>query len=284
MTRVAGWYWAAVTAVLAALVVFAADVASATARLEIYLLLAILAGCCWFGRRPGPFGPGPFGPGAAGAGPVRLVLYLGVAAHVALIVADARDRRDSWDELTSAGLPIQIGMTTLFLLAGLALTAQASPLPRRGILVGAGLGVAAATAWLIPVLISPPLPTVAATALGWLTVAMVAAAALLRSAGGRSPWWGAALAGAIGSLLITDLAFGLLRLSPAWVPDIGGNVFVPWSTPAERLAANAQYAQDPYVLILFLGALLSLAILGDIAVRRRRRVEPITAPLVLPRF
>ncbi|MGH8921576.1 MAG: hypothetical protein ACRD0H_25115, partial [Actinomycetes bacterium] len=133
----------------------------------------------------------------------------------------------------------------------------------RGLAIGAGIGLLAALAWFVPVLLWPPVPTSNAWAL--LAITLAATSATLLTAW-RTDRVGQSLlaglcAGTVAALLIVDLAFGLLRLLPHWVPDIGGHAFIAGISAADRLAANQSYAQDPYIAPYLIGSLLAATLI-----------------------
>jgi hypothetical protein len=119
---------------------------------------------------------------------------------------------------------------------------------RTGILAGLG----AAAFWVLPLLISPPVPGSSGWAFAAVAFGVIAGATLARDKVDA-----ALTAGAIGALVIVHLAMLMVTLGPAsWVPEL-----VPAAlTPADRLSNSRIEAQDPYVAVFVIGGLLAAAL------------------------
>jgi len=173
----------------------------------------------------------------------------------------------------STAMPIYTVVATAYLLALLAVTRRRSPLAARALATAAAVAVLAALVWFTVVLILPPVPTDAAGALV-LVIAAASLAAALTTGRTEQRLTAALCAGAAAAMLIVVLANGLLQLLHRWVPDTLGTAAPPEMTAAQRLSANENQAQDPYVGVLFLGLLLAVAlILAIVSIRRQDRPE-----------
>jgi hypothetical protein len=114
---------------------------------------------------------------------------------------------------------------------------------------------------LVAVLLWPPLPVTGSFAL--LAVFAAVFLAIGHTKGDSAQRLVAALsAGALTSLLIFTLVTAVLLRIPLWVPDIGGAAFPATLTQAQRLQENQEYAVDPYIAVLLIGAILAAALAG----------------------
>jgi len=129
---------------------------------------------------------------------------------------------------------------------------------------GFGCGVVAAGAWLALVFAYPPVPASIGPAVLLIGAAMGAAAWANR---GRSAGLAALCAGTVAVPPIVLMVAGLSRYGPA---SLIPNVVPEALTPADRLANSRIEIEDPYVGLLFLGAVTGAAL----AVVARRRYSP----------
>jgi hypothetical protein len=257
---------------LAAAVARTRDVPYPALRHGLVALVAVLLAVSWLARLPWTFGPAA--PGRA-ARIARAGGYLLVAGFAAVVLDDLRGATHGADEKAHVGIPIYTTVLALYAIGFVAATAAGhQPAARRapaesrsGLAVATAAGAAGGLLWLAPVLIRPPLPATSAWAL--LVVVGVVCAVAAGDRGRRAV--PTLYAGAVACLLIVVLANGLLNYFPHWVPDIGGPHFPATLTAAQRLASNRGYAQDPYILVLFLGCLLAVALAVATVPARWRR-------------
>ncbi len=146
----------------------------------------------------------------------------------------------------------------------------------RSVAVGAGAGVAAAGIWGATVALAPPVPGNAVAATSLVLLAMGAAGWLRR---GRSGVVATLTAGWVGSWLIFLAVDVMMPMVPdRWVPAI---VTVAMN-PAANVRESRIEAVDPYVLPLFLGALMVLALVVAFLPRVHRRLLAWAMPPVQP--
>jgi hypothetical protein len=212
-------------------------------------------------RRPGLVG-------AAADGRVSRLVRAGggvlVGATAVGVVLDMRSTTTNLGEKAAVGVPVYTVVLATYLLGFLTVTAARSAATARALATGAGAGVAGGVAWSIVVLVHPPIPGSAASALAVTAVVMGAAAAA--NARGQGGALAALCAGTVSTLLIVAVVAVLARYGPPTViPDL-----VPAAlTPARRIAESRIEVEDPYVAVLVLGGLLA-ALLSVVAVGTRR--------------
>lgn len=262
-------YPVAVVAILVGAVLLAGGMTYAPLRGGLLALVAILVAVSWLGRRPWALGP-------VGDDPLTRVVrtggYLLVGLMALSTVARFYAATNNLPEKASVGVPILTTVLTLYATAFASLTGRRTAVARRALAGGAGIGTAAALAWLVAVLARPPLPTSGAAAMAVLVGATVLAGGVAMGRW-RDSLLAALLAGTVTGLLIFLFVHAVLRL-PRWVPDIGGSVFPASVSAAGRLAENRNYAVDPYVGVLVVGCLMAAAAtVVTLATAPRSRVE-----------
>jgi hypothetical protein len=241
----------------------ALGIADARLRAETVALLALLVAACWAGRRFAPIA-------GRAAGTVRAGGYTLIGAFAVLLTNSFRlwPQQDTHDSVSTA-MPIYTVVVAVYMLALLAATRSRWPLDGQALATATGTGALGALAWLVIVLIRPPVPTDSAGAVV-LVIATASLAAALTGGRTQQRLPAALSAGAGAALLIVVLANGLLQLAHHWVPDTLSRMAPPDMTAAQRLSANENQAQDPYIGVMFLGLLLAMALILTIAAARRQ--------------
>jgi hypothetical protein len=237
-------------------------------RVGLTAMVAILLTVAWLGRRPGVLGP------PADEWPARLTrvggqLLVGIGALGVVLSLRATDNPVAKGD---EGLPILATVLTIYLFAFVAVTARRSPAGARTLSTGAAIGAGAAGVWLGLVLLLPPIPQSAGAALVAVAgAAGFAAVQIGRGPGGRigQATLAALCAGTVAALLIVELLIVALRFGPEiWIPDLAPAAL----TPAAGMAQSRVEAEDSYLAVLLLGALLA-AVLAVTATARRRRAR-----------
>ena len=146
----------------------------------------------------------------------------------------------------------------------------------RSVAVGGSAGLGAAALWGASVALAPPVPGDVVVATLAVFTAMGAAGWLRR---GRSGIVAALTAGWVGSWLIFVAVDVMMRLVPdRWVPAIVTQAM----SPAANVRESRIEAVDPYVAVLFLGALMGLALAVALLPRVHRRLLAWAIPPVHP--
>ncbi|MEO6413385.1 MAG: hypothetical protein ABIO48_12445 [Pedococcus sp.] len=144
----------------------------------------------------------------------------------------------------------------------------------RSVAVGAAAGVGAAALWGASVALAPPVPGDAVVATLTVFTAMAVAGWFRR---GRSGIVAALSAGWVGSWVIFVAVDVMMRLvSDRWVPSIVTQAM----NPAANVRESRIEAVDPYVALLFLGALTGVALLVALLPRVHRRILAWVVPPV----
>ncbi len=197
----------------------------------------------------------PFGP-AADHWAARLLRLCGYSAVAVEGVALTHSLGSAGDQ----SLPLFGAVLVCCTVAPAAATSRRAALDARALAVGGAVAAVTGAAFLVPVLLSPPLPVSS----GWALLAPVAAgaAALLiarnRFPGPRPAAIAVLCAVALTAVLLAATVECVLEFSAHWVPDTSPvNV-----AAADRLANNRLGAEDPYLRVLGLGFLASLALAG----------------------
>jgi hypothetical protein len=259
MTARSAGYLVLVVGALAGVVALARDVAYVPLRIGLVVLVAVLVAESWLGRRRWLFGParGGWVAGLVGAGG-----YLLVGAMAFDAVLDMRSHTENPDEMVHVGVPVYTALLTGYLVGFLALTAHRSAAGARTLATGAASGLGAAVFWLVVVLALPPVPADILLAVVLIAVAMAVAGLIARDPAS------ALCAGTVGALLIVLLVGVLSHVGPAsLIPDLARAAL----TPADDLAQSRIEVNDPYVGLLFLGALAGV-VLMLVSVTTRRPV------------
>jgi hypothetical protein len=209
----------------------------------VQLILAAL------GRVGGPLGP--VGEGwttrVVRAGGYLLLTWWTVSLIAFMVTQDPGEM--------AAGMPIFGLLLTSYLIGVLTLTAQRSAATRRVLIAGVGGGGAAAAVFTLSASVAPPIPADLTRALGLLALAMLGAAVAARTGGVHRSVLAALCAGTVAALLIgTTLMLLSTYAPPSLIPDLAPAAL----SRADDLAQSRQELQDPYLWLLFLGALIAI--------------------------
>lgn len=170
------------------------------------------------------------------------------------------------------GVPLLGTLLLVHVLAIGAASARRSAVPPRTLAIGGASGAAAGLAFLAVPLLAPPLPA----SVGWALPAPLCAGAAalllsrLRPGPRRTGAVAVLVAVMVSALLLAASAQGMLQFLAHWVPDTS-----PPDVPeADRLANNRLGAEDPYLLLLGLGASAAAALACLTGAARWRRGAP----------
>jgi hypothetical protein len=245
-----------VTGALAAGVVLAGGIPLAGIRREAIAMVVVLGALPWLARRLAIAGP------VAAGRTARLVSAGGlavVAAEVLIFVNYARRTPlgEGEADATVATTLIVVWTTllTTYTITLVRLTARRSAVTAHTLATGAGIGVAAAAAWLAAAFVHPGVPTSSGPAVVAIAAAAMCAGWLSRRSGRGAQRQVAALCAAAGTaLLIAVLIDGPLRMLPPWVANSAPPGYPPETT--ERLVDSI----GVWLLGCLLATALSLAI------------------------
>jgi hypothetical protein len=268
----------AVLATLGTLFAWIAAVDSRPLAVVLYAVIPVLAAVCWTARQAGMFGPA--GKGIV-AGLLRVAGYLIAAAIAAAALAHAHPATlEAIDEgsgllmLSTIGAGLLVGLVTV--------VAKQSAATAQVLITGVGSGLAGTVAWVIVMLVAPPIPT----SVGWALVATAVAAILGVLANSRrtDTTAGCLLAGLIAVTTAMFFLFVAVGALAQWGPDWLIPAISPHALPADRVANSRIEIVDPYVLILVLsGAAATVTSAVAVITRRRggdrRRTPSVPVPL-----
>jgi hypothetical protein len=245
-----------VAGVVGGAVVLAGQIHFAAARREAIAMVAILTAVSWLGRRIAIFGP------VAAGRTARLVSAgaLALVATKALILINDERLSPRRPDVTTVTIVVWTTILTIYTLALVRVTARRSAVSTHTLATGAGIGVAAAAAWLTAAVIHPSVTTSSASAVAAIAAGAVCAEFVsARRAGRREQNRIAALCAAAGAaLLIAILIDGPLRTFSRWVPNNAPPIDSPQTV--DRLVDS--------IGIWLLGCLLATAL--TLAVRATR--------------
>lgn len=259
-----------IVAAIAAVAVWSSHLSYApTQRLALVALVVVLCLVTVVGRVP--LGLGPAAPTAAAA----IVRTVGVAlagTGVVVVVLDLT-QTDTPAERTADGVPSAAVMLTLCLAAFLALTRRDGGLPPRATLTAVGLGLLPAVLFAVAVPVLLP-----ALVWWWGLLLIVGAAAgtgrLIRS--GEIGLRAALLATITGCQAVFFAAAVRYHGAPdAWMPYAGPGPL----TLQGQLEQNRAEAIDPYVGLLFLGAVAAAGVTVQALTTWRRALGKAAIPV-----
>jgi FtsH-binding integral membrane protein len=255
--------WRSFVAVAVAVTVLMTDaIRPATIRVEMIAMVVGLVALAWLARRIPVLGP------IAAGRTARLVSLGGftvIAAEVLIFISYARRSPGgevNGDVATATTLiVIWTAMLTIYVIAIVRMTAGRSRVATHTLATGAGIGAAAAAAWLTAAFADPSVPTSTGPAVVAIAASAVCAAWVSRRRSGRGAQSQvAALCAAAGTaLLIAVLIDGPLRLFSLWVANSAPPLYPP--TTADRLVDS--------IGVWLLGSLLATAL--SLAIRPTRR-------------
>jgi hypothetical protein len=228
--------------------------------------------------------PRVFGPVADG-GAARMVRALGfVLAGLAVwgvvvefwFNGDPSTVNPGVVERASTGTPAMTVLFAIYLAGFLAATRHGSPLRGADLLRATGFAIAAVAVWFGGAILLPS----ASSAIG---VAVMAAAGIGAAVPG--PWREGALSSppltgllsaTMTAQIVISVADIMFHLGPdTWIPDAGPGPL----TPQARLEQNRIEAIDPYVSVLFLGAMVALTLV-IVALWRRAPASTESTPAI----
>jgi hypothetical protein len=197
---------------------------------------------------------GPLGPVADGwttrlvrAGGYLLLTWWTVRLIAFMVTQDPSEM--------ASGLPMFGLMLTSYLIGVLTLTAQGSAATRRVVTAGVGGGGIAAALFTLSAFVYPPIPTGLIRALALTALAMLGAAVAAGTGESHRRMLAALCAGSVAALLIGTALVLLSAFAPAsLIPDLAPAAL----SRADDLAQSRQEIQDPYLWLLFLGALIAV--------------------------
>ncbi|MEU7868477.1 hypothetical protein [Dactylosporangium sp. NPDC049140] len=253
---------------LAGVVVWSAGIVNPALRWDAVMLVAGLVAVSWLGRVAGPLGP------VGAAGSARTVRGFGsLAVAVAALGVVAGMNQIGQNQEAEQVVPVLGAILVGYLAGFVAVTADRSPATARTLWAAGGAAVGGALLWLARAVLAPPIPASAGFAAALLVCAMGIAAFLTRGQPSRRVV-GALTAGAGLTLLVLIEVVLLSSYAPArMIPDLAPAAL----TPADDLAQSRSELQDPYVALMFLGALIALALGITSVALRRRAAGPMTS-------
>jgi hypothetical protein len=178
----------------------------------------------------------------------------------------------------AGGMPIFGLLLTSYLIGVLTLTAQRSAATRRVLTAGVGGGGIATALFTLSAFVAPPIPANLTRALALTALAMLGAAVAARSGGVHRSVLAALCAGSAAALLIgTTLVLLSTFAPPSLIPDLAPAAL----SRADDLAQSRHELQDPYLWLLFLGALIavpqSIAARSAVDGEPQHNTQPVTA-------
>jgi hypothetical protein len=239
-------------------------------RVTLVVLVGVLGLITVFGRLP--LGLGPAARSAA-AWIVRMVGVVLAGAGVVEVVLGLT-RNDSPAQRNSDGVPLAVVVLAVYLAAFLAVTRRDGGLPARAMLTGVGLGLLPA------VLFAGAVPVLWPALVWWWGFLLILAAAI------GSGWL--IRSGEIGvraALLATVTACQTLFFAAVVLYHNGPDAWMPYAGPGPltvqgQLDQNRAEAIDPYVALLFLGAVAATGLTVQAVTAWRRSLGgPATIPV-----
>jgi hypothetical protein len=220
----------------------------------LYVAVSVLTAVCWQARRAGMLGP--IGDGVT-AWLLRGCGYLIAGGIAAVAVAHTHP---ATLEATDAGVGVLVLATipASFLIGLATVCAKRSAATARVLITAAGSGLAATVAWLVIVVVAPPVPASVLLALALTGAAAVTA--VLANSGRSSTTQGCLLAGLLATATTMALIFAGVVALAQWGPDSLIPSITPHALPANRVAESRIEIVDPYVLILVLSGLAATAL------------------------
>ena len=234
-------------------------------RIQTFVFISALGALAWSGRRSGPLGPVADNPPARR---IRVAGYVMLGSYILPALASFASASARHDQ---SGVWTFYVAVTLYLATVLLVTAQRTAARPRVLQLIAVLTVAGVTAWWVAMLLEPGVRAHPGWALlsvaGSITLGLIVAIALRwPSAQARSAVVGTGVAVC---LLIFLAAAATYAVDPSLAPDLG---HVPGMTAGGEADQNRAEAVDPYVVELFLGAVLGAVLIAATAASRRVRL------------
>jgi hypothetical protein len=203
---------------------------------------------------------------------VRLACCAVLAVIVAGIAIGIATSSNPGQKLREGGWILTLMMGS-YLFGFLAVTSRRCAATARVLLIGGGAGLAAVGAAAVLMFAAPPVPrTIGATVLLVALASLGAAALAQRPHDDRAAALAGLFAATVGSLGIVILVDVISSIGPAELIPIVVPRALP---PATQISESRIELVDPYIGLLFLGALMAL-LLGIAALwTRRRRPQPV---------
>ena len=235
-------------------------------RLVSLAVVAILVALGWTGRTHAPVHHSLTARAAWFGGCLLVVLW--TAGLMASIAAE-----DPY-VAAQAGVPIIGAISACYLVGFLALTTRPA-VTARVLTAGLTGGSAALFAWTAAVVAMPPIP-VSTTSAGVLIIAGMGVAAIVGDGDLRLRLQAVAYAGMVAAILIASMVMTLSAYAPAdLIPDLAPHAL----SPAADLAQSRNEVQDPYLVLLVIGA--GFAVVGTFAALRGNRSHSPPATVIV---
>ncbi|WP_322759896.1 hypothetical protein [Frankia sp. Cr2] len=253
--------WRPVGVAAAVGLVLAGEIALSSMIGQIIPGVLVLILLVWLGGRPGFFGPVR---AERAAQVVRVSGYTLMGLGLLILAVG-----DSTAKFLQPGPkpPMFVFLLTLYAGVFLATTTGRAGFGGPGLGAGTCAGLVAGLASFVVMpfeRIGPPLAAGLPWHGSWLALVIIGAPAAAavwttgRTGRGDQGIMAALCAGAFAALLVALLGLSAIALFPDRIPDIVGPVMVPGTSAAQRQAADATEAADPYIGLLLFGALLAV--------------------------
>jgi hypothetical protein len=260
----------AVLGTLATLLIWISAVDYPPLAVILYVVVPVLAAVCWAARQAGMLGP-------TGNGVVAWLLraggYLIAGAIAAVAVAHSHPATlEAGDR--GSGVLVFATLAASLLFGLVSVSARRSAATARVLVTGIGSGLGATAAWLIIMLIAPPIPP----SVGWALTMTAAAAIIGVLANGRRSDTNSAclLAGLLAVTATMLFIFATVVAMAQWGPDRLIPAITPHALPADRIAESRIEIVDPYVLLLVLSAIAATTTSVTTVITRRRHAADAT--------
>ncbi|HEX5205831.1 MAG TPA: hypothetical protein VFW27_38360 [Actinoplanes sp.] len=235
-------------AVVAYVLLWSASIDWAPRRWGVVAFAAVLAVVAELGV-VGPLGPVARG-GAARFTRACGYLLVGVLAVEVDFSIAHKDNNDL------AGVPVLSTVLAVYLAATLAVTRRRAEATSRSLLIGLAAGTTAAAAWVVAVVLTPPIPPGPGFATAIVGAGMAAAVLLVPRRTPMTALRAALIAGTTAALLIFNAVVLLGSFGPAeLIPSLAPHAL----TPADQLANSRIELVDPYLWLLLLGCFVAVA-------------------------
>lgn len=264
-----------------AVVVVTDSVSYAPLRRAMITLAVVIAAVLLLGWAPRAWGPAA---DDAAARVVRAVGFVLAALAVWGVLVefwfngDPSEVNPGVAERASTGIPMLTALFAIYLAAFLVVTRRGSVLRGATLMYSTAFTLAGVVLWAGVAMLIPPAS--APMGLAVMAAAGVGAATFANRRGVVPP--AGALAGLLSAMMtaqvVTSVADVLFHIGPdAWIPDAGPGPL----TPQDRLAQNRVEAIDPYVSVLFFGAMVAITLIVVTLAQRTPRPAEITEATAL---
>ena len=267
LLRIAGFagHLLVVAAAVVAMLVATSRFAYPPLRVGLVAMVVVLSAVTLFGRFPLGLGP------VAGSATAWIVRMVGIvlAGAGAVGVAFGLAQGGSESERAGSGVPLYTVVLAVYLGAFLAVSRRDGGLPPRAMLTGVGLGLLAGALFAAAVPILPP---------GLIGLVLLLAASAPAVAGWLTR---PAEVGVLSALLATVTGCQTVFFAAAVLYQYGPDAWMPYAgpgplTPQGQLEQNRAEAIDPFVSVLFLGA-VAATVLVAMALKARLHARAATS-------